>query len=56
METHALVVGLVLAICSSATALYSASSPVIELTESNFEAKIKNSGFMLVEVRDQAMI
>lgn len=30
---------------------YSASSPVVSLTESNFEAKIKNAGFCLVEVR-----
>ncbi len=31
--------------------LYSASGPVVELTASNMEAKIKAAGLMLVEVR-----
>jgi protein disulfide-isomerase A6 len=40
---------LFLGLCSSSCALYSASSPVVDLTESNFEAKVKSSGFYLVE-------
>ena len=37
--------------CSSAHAMYPASGPVIDLTASNFEAKVKTAGLMLVEVR-----
>ena len=52
METRLVFCGLaLLVLASSASALYSASSPVIDLTESNFDVKVKTAGFMLVEVR-----
>ena len=39
-----LAVLLSLQLCAPAAALYSASSPVIQLTPDNFEAKIKGRG------------
>jgi hypothetical protein len=42
---------LLLAAVPYAAAFYSSSGPVIELTPSNFESKIKGGGIWLVEVR-----
>lgn len=36
---------------SPAAALYSAGSPVMQLTDANFEAKVKAAGIMMMEVR-----
>ena len=49
---HGLTIGVLLALAlGTVSALpYSASSPVVDLTPSNFETKIKASGLMLVEV------
>jgi hypothetical protein len=38
---------------SIASALYSSSGPVVELTDANFEAKVKAAGIMMVEVSNR---
>ena len=56
--TRRIFCGLVLLVLALGTANalpYSASSPVVDLTPSNFETKIKNSGLMLVEVDRQCL-
>jgi hypothetical protein len=40
-----------LAMCQLSAALYSSSSPVISLTPSDFQKKIKSGGVWMVEVR-----
>lgn len=56
MGRLAVFVALLLAVCiAEVSAFYSSSGPVVSLTASNFESKIKSGGVWLVEVRESVL-